>query len=61
MSVIQFKSFRTISVKGSLSNSKIFFSNLQYESEEMTIIVYLNQTRVLIDDVNEPECGKWTT
>ena len=36
-----------------------FFSNLQYESGEMPIIINRNQTRVLIDDSNEPECGKW--
>ena len=37
-----------------------FFSNLQYESGEMPIIINRPQTRVLIDDTNEPECGKWT-
>ena len=36
-----------------------FFSNLQYESGEMPIIINRTQTRVLIDDSNEPECGKW--
>ena len=36
-----------------------FFSNLQYESGEMPIIINRTQTRVLIDDSNEPQCGKW--
>ena len=35
-----------------------FFSNLQYVSGTMPIIISRNQTRVLIDDTNEPECGE---
>ena len=38
-----------------------FFFNLQYESGIMPIIINPNQIRVLIDDANEPECGKWAT
>ena len=35
-----------------------FFSTLRYRSGEMPIIVNSTQIRILIDDTNEPECGK---
>ena len=35
-----------------------FFSNLEYVSGIMPIIITRPRTRVIIDDTNEPECGK---
>ena len=35
-----------------------FFSNLKYKSGTMPIIISRSQTRVLIDDTNELECGE---
>ena len=35
-----------------------FFSNLEYVSGIMPIIINPPRTRVIIDDTNEPECGK---
>ena len=35
-----------------------FFSNLTYVSGIMPIIINPPRTCVIIDDINEPECGK---
>ena len=35
-----------------------FFSNLEYASGIMPIRITRPRTRVIIDDTNEPECGK---
>ena len=37
---------------------KDFFSNLAYVSGIMPIIINSPRTRVIMDDTNEPECGK---
>ena len=37
-----------------------FFSNLEYDSGVMPIIITRDRTRVIIDDTDELECGKLT-
>ena len=37
---------------------KDFFSNLEYYSGDMPIIITRMRTRVIINDTAEPECGK---
>ena len=37
-----------------------FFSNLEYDSGDMPIIITRDRTRVIINDTAEPECGKLT-
>ena len=37
-----------------------FFSNLEYDSGEMPIIITRDRTRVIINDTAEPECGRYT-
>ena len=39
-------------------NQTDFFSNLEYVNGTMPIIINPPRTRVIIDDTNEPECGK---
>ena len=35
-----------------------FFSNLEYDSGDMPIIITRDRTRVIINDTDELECGK---
>ena len=37
-----------------------FFSNLEYDSGDMPIIITRDRTRVIINDTAEPECGRYT-
>ena len=37
-----------------------FFSNLEYYSGDMPIIITRDRTQVIIDDTAEPECGRYT-
>ena len=36
-----------------------FFSNLEYDSGDMPIIITQPRTQVIINDTAEPECGKY--
>ena len=36
-----------------------FFSNLEYDSGDMPIIITRPRTQVIINDTAEPECGEY--